>query len=174
MPRNAANTWQDGSDYAERLMNFFYPMHYRLGMEMESAMGQGRVDRKQGAMLWLIFSRRDSEGWVRRKEILRELSGWFEISEAKVSRMLRELSNDPTDFIILAESPDSSRERVLRLSDSGVSFVETMRLEAMSYLAKQMQHLSREELDWGLSFLEKAFFRTASAARTLPPFPGER
>lgn len=40
-------------DFAVRLLIFFYPVHYRLGREMEKSMCQGVVDRKQSAMLWL-------------------------------------------------------------------------------------------------------------------------
>lgn len=159
--------------YAERLMSFFYPVHYRLGMEMEQAMCQGRVDRKQSAMLWLVYSRSDEQGWVRRKDIVRELSSWFEISEAKVSRMLRSLSSPPHDFLELAESPDSSRERILRLTGEGVQFVEVMRASAMAYLTAQVGHLSHDELDWGLAFLEKAFGLEGGQIGALPPFVPE-
>lgn len=169
-PSHNQSTQGPLAEYGERLMSFFYPVHYQLGMEMEQAMCQGRVDRKQSAMLWLVYSRSDEQGWARRKDIVRELSSWFEISEAKVSRMLRSLSTPPHEFLDLAESPDSSRERILRLTAEGMQFVEVMRAEAMAYLTAKVGHLSQNEFDWGLAFLAKAFGPDGSKIGELPPF----
>ena len=33
------------------LLGFFYPIHYRVGMELETRMCQGRVSRQQAAII---------------------------------------------------------------------------------------------------------------------------
>src|SRR3546814_4022950 len=71
-----------------------YPMHYRIGIDVETVMGQGRISRKQGTILWLIHSRGDKDGWLRRKLIEERLSAWFEISNSSVSNLLRELRSE--------------------------------------------------------------------------------
>lgn len=157
MDERPAKSEAAGDPFAERLMAYFYPVHYQFGMEMEQAMSQGRVDRKQGAMLWLVASRRGSDGWVRRREIVTVLSAWFEISESKVSRMLRSLSSPPLGFLELAETPESSREKMVRLTPAGNSFVAAMTREASAYLERRVGHLSRPQLEEGLQFLSSAF-----------------
>src|SRR3546814_4825235 len=77
------------------LLSFYYPMHYRIGIDVETVMGQGRISRKQGTILWLIHSRGDKDGWLRRKLIEERLSAWLEISNSSVSNILRELTRPP-------------------------------------------------------------------------------
>lgn len=145
------------ADFPRELLTFFYPVHYKLGMEMEKAMGRGVLDRKQSAMLWLVFVKRNAEGWVPRKEIVRELSGWFEISEAKVTRMLQSLSAEPPGLLTNVESPDSSREKVLALTPAGDEFVQAMMAEAAEFMRQSLSHLSIAELEEGMRFFQKAF-----------------
>src|SRR3546814_17618423 len=74
------------------LLSFYYPMHYRIGIDVETVMGQGRISRKQGTILWLIHSRVDKDGWLRRKLIEERLSAWLQISNLRLSKLLRELT----------------------------------------------------------------------------------
>src|SRR3546814_6645916 len=71
------------------LLSFYYPMHYRIGIDVETVMGQGRISRKQGTILWLIHSRGDKDGWLRRKLIEERLSAWFEISNSRDRKSTR-------------------------------------------------------------------------------------
>jgi len=98
------------------LLGFYYPVHYRTGMDLESVMCQGRISRKQAAILWLIHSRGVPQGWVRRKEIEARLVSWFESSNSSISKLLRGLSKPPLSLVKQAESPDSGREKVVRLT----------------------------------------------------------
>jgi DNA-binding MarR family transcriptional regulator len=132
-------------------------VHYRLGMELESAMCQGMVSRKHSAILWLVHSSADPDGWVSRKTIESNLSQWFEISNSNISRLIRELTSEPTLLLDLAENPNSGRERMLRLTDSGRRFVEGMIAAAVDYLGAKLGHLESDELAWGLRFFKLAF-----------------
>ncbi len=142
-----------------QLLSFYYPMHYRIGMELESVMGQGRVSRKQAAMLWLIHSRADRQGWIRRKAIETRLSTWFEMSNSNVSKLLRDLARPPLSLVELAESPSSGREKVVRLTKAGEEFVSGMIEASIGYLSRQLTHVSEQELWWGIGFLALSFGR---------------
>lgn len=157
--------------FIEDVLSYFYPAHYRLGMEMEAAMSQGRIGRKQSALLWLIHTRSAAGAWVTRKEIEAELSNWFEISNSKISRMIRELSAAPMDLIEVAETPESGREKMLRLTPEGARFVDGMVGAAVDYLTAKLGHLSPDQLKWGLQFFRIAFM--PEPADTRSPALGE-
>ena len=142
-----------------QLLSFYYPMHYRIGIEIEAVMGQGLVSRKQAAMLWLIHSRADRQGWIRRKAIEARLSTWFEMSNSNVSKLLRELARPPLSLVTLAESPSSGREKVVRLTQAGEAFVAGMIEASIGYLSRQLAHVSEDELRWGIGFLALSFGR---------------
>jgi DNA-binding MarR family transcriptional regulator len=128
-------------------------------MELETLMGQGRISRQQSAMLWLIHSRANPDGWIRRKAIEARLSTWFEISNSNISRLLRELSRPPLSLVTQVENPQSGREKVIRLTKGGERFVEGMIEASVNYLSGQLAHLSEEELRWGLGFFALSFGR---------------
>lgn len=148
-------------------MHYFYPVHYQLGMEMEKAMSQGRVDRMQAAMLWLIYSK-GGDGWVPRKEVLEDLSSWFELGEAKISRLMRALSSDPFHFILIAESPESGRQKVIKLTEAGAAFVAGMTRAATAYLSQRLAHLSAQEREESLDFMARIFLPPAVSEAAAP------
>ena len=147
------------------LLNFFYPIHYRIGMDLETVMCQGRISRKQAAILWLIHSRPGKDGWVRRKEIETRLATWFEISNSNISKLLRELSKPPLSLVTQVESPESGREKVVRLTDTGRIFVDGMVDASVDYLSSQLTHVEGEELRWGVDFFALAFRSSVREAR---------
>lgn len=151
-----AGDQEERARFAREVLTYFYPVHYRLGMEMERAMSQGRLDRKQAAMLWLIHSQA-TDGWVRRKEIEAELFSWFEMSSSKITRMIAELSRGEGKLIEAIEAPDSGREKMLRLTSEGQVFIDGMIAAASVLLADAMQHVSLGEQRAGLMFLDRAF-----------------
>lgn len=159
------------------LLSFYYPMHYRIGVDLETVMGQGRISRKQAATLWLVHSRSDNDGWLRRKAIEERLSTWFEISNSSVSNLLRELTRPPLELVQQIESPASGREKLVRLTDAGQAFVDGMIAESTQYLAQHLGHLTQDQLDWGIRFFKLAFNPLTAedagrASDQLPPLPG--
>lgn len=156
-PRPPASGDTHSHAFIEDLLSYFYPVHYRLGMEMEAAMCQGRVDRKQSALLWFVHSRTADVGWVRRKEVEAELSSWFEISNPKMSRMIRGLTTKELPLLELAENPASGREKMLRLTPAGRVFVEGMIDAAVRFLQARLGHVPSDQLAWGLRFFRLAF-----------------
>jgi DNA-binding MarR family transcriptional regulator len=147
--------------FVEEVLGYFYPVHYQLGMEFERAMSLDRIDRKQSAMIWLIHSRGGDGDWVSRKSLEADLSRWFEISNSKITRMMRSLADEPLALLELAEAPNSAREKVVRLTPAGCRFVTEMIGAATDMLQRQLGHVSPEELMSGLAFFQKAFNRVS-------------
>lgn len=147
------------------LLNFFYPIHYRIGMDLETVMCQGRISRKHAAILWLIHSRAPADGWIRRKEIEMRLVAWFESSNSNISKLLRELSKPPLSLIKQAENPESGREKVLRLTPAGERFVDGMVQASIDYLSGQLSHVTDDELRWGVDFFALGFRTSIREAR---------
>lgn len=153
------------------LLNFFYPMHYRVGMDLETVMCQGQVSRKQAAILWLVHTRSSEDGWVRRKEIENRLATWFEISNSNISKLLRDLSKPPLSLVSQVENPESGREKVIRLTETGERFVSGMIEASVDYLAGQLSHVTEAELRWGVDFLGLAFRKASRDARLRQEVP---
>jgi DNA-binding MarR family transcriptional regulator len=143
--------------FAERVLGYFYPVHYRFGMEMEQAMGQGRLGRKQAALLWLIHSEAGDDGWMPRKDIEATLGTWFEMSPPNVTKIIRDTAAAPHEMIEIIESPGSGREKLLRLTAAGQEFVSTMIDSATKFLTGRVGHMEQAKLAAGLAFLEEAF-----------------
>jgi DNA-binding MarR family transcriptional regulator len=137
----------------EQLLGFFYPIHYRLGMDLETVMCRGRIARKQAAILWLIHSSGAADGWVRRKDIETSLATWFEMSNSNVSKLLRELAGPSLQLIHQEESPESGREKVVRLTATGQLFVDDMVDAAIDHLSAQLTDIPLDGLRAGIRFL---------------------
>lgn len=139
------------------LLGFFYPIHYRIGMELERRMCRGRLSRQQAAIIWLIESEVGPQGWMRRKLIEQALSNWFETRNSHVSMLLRELSAGPEPFIVQKTNPESAREKLVALTDHGRRFFDTMIEAGLSYFSVLLPHLSEDELRDGIRFLGRGF-----------------
>lgn len=147
----------DPDAFAERVLGYFYPVHYRFGMEMEQAMGQGQLGRKQAALLWLLHSEAGADGWMPRKDIEATLGTWFEMSPPNVTKIIRDTASPPHEMIEIIESPGSGREKMLRLTSAGRKFVSTMIDSATNFLTGRVGHMTQAKLAAGLAFLEEAF-----------------
>ncbi|MBD3731370.1 DNA-binding PadR family transcriptional regulator [Sphingopyxis italica] len=151
------------------LLSFYYPMHYRIGIDVETVMGQGRISRKQGTILWLIHSRGDKDGWLRRKLIEERLSAWFEISNSSVSNLLRELTRPPLELVKQIENPTSGREKLVCLTPKGRAFLDESIRQSIDYLGRHLEHVDQTQLDRGIQFFKLAFQPLSSDAP--PPTP---
>lgn len=138
-------------------LTFFFPIHYQVGVEVETLMSQGLLSRQEAAIIWLLESEADDEGWVRRCVIERALSNWFDSSNSRVSQMLRRLAGPVKGLIVQIENPASGREKIVRLSSDGKVFFESMRRVGIEYFLAYVSHLSRDELKRGARFFKQTF-----------------
>ena len=139
------------------LLGFFYPIHYRIGMELENRMCQGRLTRQQAAIIWLIESEVGADGWMRRRVIEQQLGNWFDTSNSQVSQLLRELARPPLSLVVQMENPASGREKVVTLTPEGKAFFESMIEAGLEYFSTTLSHVSGDEMRWGIKFLGLAF-----------------
>lgn len=152
----------------DNLLGFFYPIHYRIGMELERRMCQGKISRQQATIIWLLASEVGRDGWMRRKQIEQSLSDWFETRNSHVSYLLRELSDPPLAFVVQKANPESGREKLVALTDQGRCFFDSMVEAALDYFSELLPHLSDDELRQGISFLGRAFGPPAVSAVVEP------
>jgi len=142
--------------YAE-FLEFFYQVHYRLGMTLEAEMCDGAVSRTQAAVLWLVASEIGDGGLIRRKDVEKRLSDWFETSNSNVSKLLRDLAKPPHRFIVNQENPSSGREKVIALTADGKAFVQAMKMRGVQYFESALAHMSVERMEFGRAFFEELF-----------------
>jgi len=156
MPRKPLDTPPERATTLD-LLGFFYPIHYRIGMELERRMCRGHLSRQQAAILWLIESEVGAHGWIRRKEIERLLSDWFESRNSHVTHLLRELASPPLGLVTQRTNPDCAREKLVALTDEGRVYFDGMIKSGLDYFAELLPHLGDAELQDGIRFLGRAF-----------------
>ena len=138
-------------------LEFFYQVHYRLGMSLEAAMCDGIVSRTQAAVLWLVASEIGDGGQIRRKDVERRLRDWFEVSNSNVSKLLRDLAKPPLFFIVQEESPESGREKIITLTPEGLAFVRDMKARGFQYFEEALAHMNLDQMGQGAVFFEALF-----------------
>jgi DNA-binding MarR family transcriptional regulator len=138
---------------AATLLNLFYPVHYRGNMAVEEAM-RGQLTRKQAAILWLIRSAGDAEGrCMRRKDIVRRLQDWFDVSSPAVTQALRAMARPPLGLVRLVEDADSAREKMVLLTPRGEHFIHTMAERGRDFLRRVVEQLPQPQVRGGIQFL---------------------
>lgn len=152
------------------ILDFFYPIHYQFGMALEQAMCRDHLSRQQAAIIWIAHSEAGNNGWVRRRVIELALKSWFECSNSRVSKLLKELSAPPLPLIRQEASHDSRREKIISLTQRGEDFFGNMQRAGRAFFASYFAHMQPEEMRWGHQFLSMAFAAHASnAATTMKP-----
>jgi DNA-binding MarR family transcriptional regulator len=140
---------------AAALLEFFYPIHYKLGMTLEDALRKGQLTRKQVAILWLIRSEGGPAHRMSRKAIERLLTTWFEISGSAITKALRAMARPPLSLVKLVEDPRSGREKLVILTAKGEQFLLAMIEEGQQYIQEIANHLSEADLRAGIHFLRQ-------------------
>jgi len=146
------------------LLEFFYPIHYKLGMALEDALRGGKLSRKQVAILWLIRAEGGREHRMQRKEIERLLSTWYEVSSSAITKALRAMARPPLELVSIVEDPRSGREKQVYLTPEGKHFLHTMVEAGQRYLDNLVCGLSAPTIRQGIEFLSQL-----SAALEPPP-----
>lgn len=149
---------------AQDFLELFFPIHYTLGMALEDALRIDVLSRKQVAILWLIRSESEGTRSMRRKDIQRLLTEWFEISSPSVSKALRSMSRPPLDLVRILEDPRSGREKQVALTAKGNQFLSAMTECGRAFFSPIVNELSAREADQGLRFLQNV---TATLERSL-------
>ncbi len=142
------------TDAAAEFLEFFYPIHYKLGMTLEDALRSGTLTRKQVAILWLIRSEGKGKS-MRRKDIEQRIATWFEVSSSAITKALRAMARPPLGFVQVLEDPRSGREKLVLLTVKGERFLSTMVAEGQEFIRTILDQLTAEEIRMGSHFLSR-------------------
>lgn len=157
----------DVSTRVETLLEFFYPIHYRLLMTLEDVLRRDTVSRKQTAILWLLRCEGGEEGELPRKEIERLLAEWFEVTSSAITKSLQALSEPPLELVRIVRHAESGREKIVALTPRGRRFLEDMMRAGLEFVAELVRPFSKSNVDGGIQFL-------ASITRRLDDLPVRR
>ena len=125
---------QQAGTAAAELQKFFYPVHYQIGMALEDALRNGMLTRKQSAILWMIHSAGQDGRSMPRKEIVRLMQSWFEVTNSGLSKAIRGMARPPLSLVQISEDPHSAREKVVALTHKGERFVADMEVRGEAFL----------------------------------------
>lgn len=148
-------------DAAGQFLELFYPIHYAIGMQVEDALrGGGELDRHQTVIMWLLRSEGMQNGGLslRRKEIERCLTNWYDITSSTVSKALRALAKAPHNYIVITEDPNSGREKIVTVTPAGQRYYKRMVENASAYIKLATDRMTTEENSMGIHM-----FRTISS-----------
>ena len=138
-----------------QLLEFFYPIHYKVGMALEDRLGAGRISRKQVTMLWLIRSEGEQGRRLPRKRIEQLLSAWFEVSSSAITKLLRAMAQPSMGLVKLVEDPHSGREKQVWLTTKGERFVARMVDRGREFIGTFAQHFTAGEIEQAIVFFSR-------------------
>jgi len=138
------------------LLELFYPVHYKTGIAFEDVMRDGKLTRKQTAIMWLIHAEGINGRRMRRKAIERSLQTWFEVSSSAITKALRGMSRPPLSLLKIVEDPVSGREKQVVLTAKGERFLEMMVAQGRRLVRRIVDKLTPEEVEAGIVYLRKS------------------
>lgn len=140
---------------AAELQEFFYPVHYQVGMALEDALRNGVLTRKQSAILWMIRSAGEHGRSIPRKEIVRLMQSWFEVTNSGLSKAIRGMARPPLNLVRITEDPYSAREKLIWLTPEGEQFVAEMAARGEVFLQNIIDHLPVGAAQSGIDFFRE-------------------
>jgi DNA-binding MarR family transcriptional regulator len=154
---------------AAALQEFFYPIHYQIGMALEDALRGGVLTRKQSAILWMIRSAGDDGRRMRRKDIVRSMQSWFEVTNSALSKAIRGMARPPLSLVEITEDPHSAREKLISLTPKGEQFLKAMAARGEVFLQDIVQHMPAEVIRGGVEYFRQLIdaFNRSRALRPL-------
>ena len=153
------------------LLELFFPIHYTIGMTVEDTLRNGILTRQQTIILWLIRSKGGDDYVMRRKDIVKSLGYWFELTNSAISKALRSLAKSPLALVTIQEDPNSGREKIVKMTPKGLKFLEQMIENATGLIKVLTDKLTDEEIVQGLHFfarLSDIFDTEVEQKRELP------
>src|SRR5262249_38273714 len=155
MIKALAHKGQPQATIAAELQEFFYPIHYQIGMALEDALRGGVLTRKQSAILWMIRSAGEDGRCMRRKDIVRLMQSWFEVTNSAISKSIRGMARPSLELVQIREDPHSAREKLIFLTPKGEQFVTTMAMRGERFLHDIVKHLPTEVARGGIEYFRQ-------------------
>lgn len=167
--KSAVRQAQPPPTLAAELQEFFYPIHYQIGMALEDALRGGMLTRKQSAILWMIRSAGEDGQRMRRKDIVRFMQSWFEVTNSAISKSIRGMARPPLMLVQISEDPRSAREKLITLTPEGEQFLVAMAARGEIFLQDIVKHLPKDVAQGGIEYFRQLIdaFNRSRAARPL-------
>lgn len=117
----------------------------------------GKLNRNQTVIMWLLFSetRRTGKTSLPRKEVVKLMTGWYEITSSSVSKAVQALAKPPLEFITVEKDPNSGREVVIALTKVGRKHCTSMVESAARVVDKLAHGLTLEEAQLGIHVMRR-------------------
>lgn len=136
-------------------LDLFFPIHYIVGTQIEDTLRSGVLTRQQACILWTIRVQGEGGKMMRRKDIEKTMSSWYEVTSSAISKSLRALTKPPLDLLVISEDPASGREKIVRLTPHGEEFLDTMIRNGIALMDKWIEPLDDDEVTGGIKFLTR-------------------
>ena len=97
---------------------------------------------------------------INRKEVVRLMTNWYDVTSSSVSKALRALSKEPLEYIHIHEHPSSGREKVIELTDAGRKHCDEMIESACEVIRRLTDNFTEDENKMGVYMfmrMEKEF-----------------
>ncbi len=143
------------SPAAREFLELFYPVHYKIGIEIEDALRGDDLSRHQVAILWLIRSEGEGGRRLSRKRIERLLTRFFELQSSAISKVLRSLARPPHGFVEVVEHPASGREKQVVLTRRGEERIALLVERGRIFIQTMVARLTAAEAASGVRFLSR-------------------
>jgi len=158
-------------DAPGEFLELFFPIHYTVGMTVEDTLRSSILTRQQTIILWLIRSEGENGNTMPRKEIVKSMSYWFELTSSAISKALRSLAKAPLGFVTITEDPNSGREKIVTLTPKGQKFLLQMMENARLLIKRMTDAMTDEEVNTCLhsfKLVSEVFQTEVEQKRELP------
>lgn len=139
----------------KEFLELFFPIHYTVGMTVEDTLRSGVLTRQQTIILWLIHSKGTDGNLMSRKDIVKAMSYWFELTSSAISKALRSLAKPPLGFVKITEDPKSGREKVIQLTPKGEKFILQMMENGRLLVKRLTDVMTADEINQGIHFFKR-------------------
>ena len=134
-------------------LDYFYPIHFSIGMKIEAGLMEcGRLDRHQTVIMWILRSesQRSDVTVISRKDIVKMMTNWYDITSSSVSKALRALAKEPLSYITILEDPNSGREKLIEMTPAGKQHCDEMIASACDVIKRITANFSDDENKMGV------------------------
>ena len=151
--KTAADVPATADNAPNMFLDYFYPIHFSIGMKIEAGLMEcGRLDRHQTVIMWILRSeaQRRDESVISRKDIVKLMTNWYDITSSSVSKALRALAKEPLSYITILEDPNSGREKLIEMTPAGKQHCDEMIASACDVIKRITENFSDDENKMGI------------------------
>jgi DNA-binding MarR family transcriptional regulator len=150
------------------LLELIYPIQYKWGYALENVMRSDDLSRMQVAILWLIRCEGDEGRTMRRRNIQRFLTAWFDAGNSTITKAVRPMTRSPLNLVRVVEHPLSGREKNIVLTTKGEQFFEQMLKRCRAFFEPIAAQIGDEDTREGIRYLKK--WLSSVEALSIPVF----